>query len=385
MPMLDIQRRHAEVFRIRLGDKDDRGNMRKLTDAIRITSPNRSVVQAFADVFGGDVSEWEQQWQVYVPTTELPVLVLPGQSITQWWEQYRGSVCERRCDGYTETLSGSACKCPAEITERLATKNACRPMTRINVVCPDVEVVGAGSLVTHGMIAAETLPQAVAIAEGALSRGLMVPAVLRVVQHIGKAKQYIVPQLEIFGISLNELTTGEVARPAAVAAAPEPKGLPVAAHTRPPEAAVVKDTKPLPAPANRARPALPHEAKNEDAHAARDLQTLRSHLTAATGWLGDTQRKLLAKEWEKAKLPKIGDLDAEQAKVGAPLIRKWAALSVLAEAGFTNEKDRHKAVGEATGGTTESTKDLSAEQFKDVVGYCEALRSLQPTLGGDAA
>jgi hypothetical protein len=83
-------------------------------------------------------------------------------------------------------------------------------MTRVNVICPDVDVVGAGGLVTHGMIAAETLPQSIAVAEAALARGLMVPAVLRVVEHKGK-KHFIVPQIEIVGVSLQAAHTGEEA------------------------------------------------------------------------------------------------------------------------------------------------------------------------------
>lgn len=217
MPMLDIQKRHAEVFRLRLGDKSEKGFPQKLTNAIRVTSPNQAVVAAFVDVYGGEVKAWEQQWEAYLPTMALPVLVLPGQSIVQWWESYRQTVCDRRCDGFTEQLSGQPCMCPDDIVTRMATTGACRPMTRINIACPEVAVVGAGSLVTHGMIAAETLPQSVAIAEGALARGLMVPAMLRVIVHEGK-KHYVVPQLEIVGVSLAQLETGEVERPAITAA-----------------------------------------------------------------------------------------------------------------------------------------------------------------------
>lgn len=213
-PMLDIQRRHAQVFRIRLGEKDRSGRPTKLTDSIKVTSPGESVAQAFADTYGGAVESFKEsaskdEWAARLPITELPIMVLPGQSIDQWWEAWRGSVCERRCDGEVEQLSGDACKCPADIAARMKTKNACRPMTRLNVLCPDVAVVGAGSLVTHGLIAAETLPQSIAIAEAALSRGLMVPAVFRVIEHRGR-NHYVLPQVEIVGVSLHQLSTGEI-------------------------------------------------------------------------------------------------------------------------------------------------------------------------------
>ena len=291
MPMLDVQRRHAEVFRIRIGDKDDRGNPRKLTDSIRVTSPNRLVVDAFVAVFGGETVGWNDQWQAYLPTTALPVMVLPGQSIQQWWEFYKGGVCERRCDGVTETLSGQACVCPAELTVRVADRSACSPMTRISVVCPDVEVVGAGSLVTHGMVAAETLPQAVAIAEGALSRGLMVPAVLRVVEHVGKAKRYTVPQLEIVGVSLTQLTTGETVTPAiarserAQVAPPAPKAIAAAPPAAPAKAAAKKAA----APPARQRPPLPGEVaggEGPNPH-AKAVHILASEVAKATGFKAD--------------------------------------------------------------------------------------------------
>lgn len=206
-PMIDIQRRHAEVFRVRLGDKD--GNRpRKLTDQIRITARSEQIVQAFVDVYGGEVTPWENQYQAYLPTTELRILVLPGQSIQQWWEKYRGSVCERRCDGYQEQKSGNRCMCPEDIAQRAEDKDSCSPMTRVNVLCPDVNVVGAGSLVTHSMIAAETLPQSIAVAETALSQGLMVPAVLRIVLNDKGRNHFIYPQIEIVGTSMNALAAG---------------------------------------------------------------------------------------------------------------------------------------------------------------------------------
>lgn len=208
MAMLDLQRRFAEVFRIRLGDRDS-GRPRKLTDAIRITANGAQTCQAFADVYGGEVTPWEGQHQVYLPTSELRVVLLPGHSISQWWERYRGSVCERRCDGFAEQKSGKRCMCPEDVEARVADKDACSPTTRVNVLCPDVAVTGAGALVTHGLIAAETLPQSIAVAEAALSRGLMVPAVLRVVEHKGR-NHFIVPQIEILGVSLHALATGDL-------------------------------------------------------------------------------------------------------------------------------------------------------------------------------
>jgi hypothetical protein len=262
--MLDVQRRHATVFRIRLGDKGSRGEPRKLTDSIRVTSAGKDIVSAFCKVYGGDVQPWDGQFEAYLPTTELAIMVLPGNSIDQWWELYRGSVCERRCDGFTETVTGGPCQCPSDIPARMAAKGACRPMTRVSVLCPDVEVVGAGSLVTHGMVAAETLPQSIAVAEAALSRGLMVPAVLRIVEHKGR-RHFVVPQIEIVGMSLNTLSTGETAvavsappRPVLAEAPPLPDEVPALAAVPEPEV-LAKATQGH--PSARDLPPLPDEVR----------------------------------------------------------------------------------------------------------------------------
>jgi hypothetical protein len=210
MPMVDIQRRHAEAFRIRFGDKGANGAPQKLTEAIRVTAPTREIVEAFVDVYGGEVTEFTERasrdrFQAYLPTTELQIMVLPGSAMQQWWELYKGSVCDRRCDGETEQKSGRPCMCPADIDERMKDRKACSPTTRVSVLCPDVAVVGSGSFVTHGLIAAETLPQSIAVAEAALSKGLMVPAKLTVNEVRGR-NHFIFPQIIITGYSLNELS-----------------------------------------------------------------------------------------------------------------------------------------------------------------------------------
>ena len=301
MPMLDIQRRHAEVFRLRLGEKGRNGAPQKLTDAIRVTSHSRAVVDAFVAVYGGETKPWDGQWEAKLPTTELPIMVLPGQSISQWWELYMGSVCERRCDGEVESLSGNPCVCPVDITDRMADKNACRPMTRVNVLCPDVDVVGAGSLVTHGMVAAETLPQAVAVAEAALSRGLMVPGVLRIVEHKGK-RHYVVPQIEIVGVSLAALTTGEVPQRVAIAEAP------MRAVEAPAPKAIEAAARPAKKAAKKASPAAPRELPPLPGEDALPVEEQKAQVDKAReSLLTDAQQKV------KAALDMVGNVTVRKA------------------------------------------------------------------------
>lgn len=205
--VLDIQRRHQIVFKVRFGEKVN-GAPRKLQGKLRITSENEDVVKAFADKYGGQVKPWsEGGFEVYIPRSDLPIMILPGQSVDQSWEKYAGSVCERRCQGWggTEQISGKSCMCDPDVNARIADRNQCTITTRINFICPEVPTMGAGQLVTRGLIAAETLPQAVAVVEKALAMGEMLPATLRAVQKVGKNRQYVIPQLEITGVSLNEL------------------------------------------------------------------------------------------------------------------------------------------------------------------------------------
>ena len=381
MPMLDIQKRHAEVFRIRLGDKGAKGQPQKLTDAIRVTSPNRSVVEAFVEVYGGEVTEWEQQWQAYLPVTALPVMVLPGQSLVQWWEAYRQSVCERRCDGYTEQLSGQPCMCPEDITVRMQTKGACRPMTRINVVCPEVAVVGAGSLVSHGMIAAETLPQSVAVAEAALARGLMVPGMLRVIEHQGK-RHYIVPQLEIVGVSLAQLETGEVERPA-VATAERPTLAPPA----PKAIAAPSRQTPTPTTNGPRRPATPPPLPGEEVVPPGPIATDedRDRLAARLSDLDEWDKEAIAAQWQEAKLPPLrhADLTKVHVAIAAEMIegferaafdrRRKHVKAKMNEAGIKTTEASHELVKFCTNGRTESTKALTKAEVTAIIAYLDKM------------
>lgn len=341
--ILDIQRRHAQVYRIRLGDRAN-GRPQKLTDSIRVTSPSRTVVDAFCAVYGGESAPWSEpatkdKWEAYLPTTELAIMVLPGQSIDQWWEKWDRSVCARRCDGYTEQLTGKPCVCAladeGDLAVRMKDTKSCRPMTRLSVLCPDVECVGAGSLVTHGLIAAETLPQSVAVAEAALSRGMMVPAVLRVVEHRGKT-HFVVPLLEIVGVSYNQLASGEVragvlqpANGSSLKAIPsgEP-GPSVAAQAKaiegPKKAAAPRKNAAAPIPATGLKPRTAAEAGQgvtvDDHHEL---------MQALQGLSSDQAKAFVA--WRKAKRWNVPPADPAQA---AEMLAKIRAL-VTTEPGPT--------------------------------------------------
>lgn len=216
MPIIDMQRRHAVTYRIRLGEKDiPNGAPKRLEGKIRITSPNLAIISAFVREYGGEAKTWGKDFEVKLPVTELPILLLPGNPISQWYELWGGSVCQRRCDGYDQQ-DGEACVCPRDLDARRAAGDSCKPTTRLTVVVPTVEVLGVGMLVTHSWIAAETMPSAVDLAAPMLADGQAVPAILRVIQKTGAGKRYAFPQLEIIGISQTALEGGAAPAPLAL-------------------------------------------------------------------------------------------------------------------------------------------------------------------------
>lgn len=198
--ILAIQQAHAELYRIRLGRKN--GNIpERLVNEIRITSPNREVVDKFAKQYGGRAKRWEEQHEVYLPITRLPILLLPGQTLAQTMELWAGQTRQRCCDGVT-MCDGSECACGAD---KPIEQRACKPTSRLTVACPEVEVMGVGRLVTHSVIAAGELPANLSLIQPVLDSGRAVKAVLRIDQLVGPERRYAVPRIEIEGLTFNDL------------------------------------------------------------------------------------------------------------------------------------------------------------------------------------
>lgn len=198
MSILTIQKRYAELFRIRLGDSSG-GQPRSLNGQIRVTSHSKDVIQAFADTYGGRPRRWsdKSQFQVYLDIVRLPIVLLPGQNISQHYEQWGGSSCLVRCNGITQQ-DGSDCACNPE-------NRACKPVTRITVACPEVPVVGTGLLTTRSEIAAGEIAGCQELVCAILDSGKPVRATLRIDHLTGVEKAYNVPRLELEGLTPAEL------------------------------------------------------------------------------------------------------------------------------------------------------------------------------------
>jgi hypothetical protein len=194
--IIGLQRRLVEVGRIRLGEKNERGLPTRL-ETWKLTSRDELRLRAAANAFGGEVAEWKDHPGHFALVTEvdsLPILLMPGQALSQHYELWSGGGCKRRCDGLNESISDGACLCDPDQRE-------CKPHTRLNVLLPDVAGIGAWRLDTQGYYAATELSGTVDLLEVATMRGVLLPARLRIDQRAvlrdGQTKRFPVPTLDI--------------------------------------------------------------------------------------------------------------------------------------------------------------------------------------------
>jgi hypothetical protein len=232
MPLLDIQRKGQQIGRIRIGIKvkPDHGQERPTRlSTFRLTTGSRYSADAIVDVLGGEVRPWEGQWEVITERSELVVTIPPrDQVITQWYEMWNRGGCLRRCDSQREQISGKPCLCPADPVERsvLAKQNppvACKNVTRINVMVPDLPGFGVWRLDTGSYYAAVELGDSAALMEAARDAGVFLPAILRIDQRTrvagGKTTHYPVPVLEVTA-TFRQVVSGELAAAGMVAQLP---------------------------------------------------------------------------------------------------------------------------------------------------------------------
>jgi len=211
VPILDIQQRTRELGRIRIGQvqptKSGKTRPAKL-DRFRLTSASCPLLEQVAELYGGQVQPWTpanggpSAWEVITDTARLPVMV-PPQSVSQWYELWAGGGCQRRCDGQREILTESPCICGPASEDR-----ECKPTTRLNVVLSDVPGIGVWRLESHGYYAAVELP---AVADMLAQTSGYIRAWLaleeRTAKRDGQTRRWMVPTLEV-DITPAELMSG---------------------------------------------------------------------------------------------------------------------------------------------------------------------------------
>jgi hypothetical protein len=208
--VIDIQRRHMELGRIRMGEKGAKGQPSRL-ETWRLTSASRDLLDSAAAVYGGTVEEWKDApdkgyWQLTTDTAVLDVIVPPGDPYSQFYELWTGGGCKRRCNGSRELLSDSPCKCDPEERE-------CKITTRINVMLPRIAGLGVWRLESHGYYAAAELPDQLDLLQQ-ISGGRMVSGLLRIEQRSskrdGRTNRYPVPVLDLPNVTLGSLIGNQV-------------------------------------------------------------------------------------------------------------------------------------------------------------------------------
>jgi hypothetical protein len=190
-----LQRRHAELGRIRLGAKRDGNGSPMKLQSFRFTSPSQGYITDLATLYGGEARPWDNggkpEFEVFTEAQSIDVIAVKG-GLSQWLETWTGGGCVHRCDGELNTLTNQACN-----PNDPAHKNA-KPTTRLSLMLPELDAMGVWRMESHGWNAAAEIP---AVAELAMYVGDLVPAVLHMVERRsvkdGKTSRFVVPVLDL--------------------------------------------------------------------------------------------------------------------------------------------------------------------------------------------
>lgn len=357
--IIDLQRRIAEIGRIRIGEqvetKGGRTRPAKL-DTFRLTSNDPQKIRQAAEVYGGQPREWQspagKAFEVITEATSLDVMVPPSDmAFSQHYEMWSAGGCQRRCDGARESISDGPCKCDPEDRE-------CAIHTRLSVMLRDLPGLGVWRIDTSGYYAAVELQGAVQVIQIAAGRGQILPARLRldqrVVKRVGRdgkpeTRRFAVPVLDV-EISPGQLLAGPPAFDANTAA--ELRGPQRAALTPVPE------TVPE-------RPALTVAQQV----AERPKRSQRSNAAQPVPATGVEPRTVAQASGEP--LINLGQM------------RKMQAL--FTERQFKGREDRHAFVTQVCGIEVASSKDLTVSQASQVIDRLEHLDNPEPATDDDHA
>ncbi len=203
MSVRGLRTRPRELGRLRLGDRDPLSGRPMALATWRLTSPYRDLLEAAAELWGGEVRTWQdapgagEQWDLVTQAPELEVLVPPQDvSASQFHELWRAGGIVRRCDGETELLSGGPCQCDPDRPD-------CDVSTHLVVLLPELPDLGVWRLRTTGWAAAQELPWATELLlrlapPGGLARGRLAIET-RTRRQDGRTRHFAVPVLRAAG------------------------------------------------------------------------------------------------------------------------------------------------------------------------------------------
>ncbi len=362
--LIGIQRRLAEVGRIRIGQKvptsGEKTRPEKLT-TFRLTSPDRRRIEQAAGMYGGRPEPWTapagDQWEVVTETDTLDVVVPPtAMAFSQFYEQWAKGGCARRCDGVHESISDGDCVCDPDARE-------CTIHTRLSVMLRDLAGLGVWRLDTSGYYAAVELGGAVDVVQMAAGRGRMLPARLRLEQRAVKrqgegVRRFAVPVLDI-DVSPGELLAGasDTRLEDFRAAAADVPALPA-----------VEPPRLTPVPASL--PSGPVRSVAEQVAAAPKPRKPRK---GAAQPLPPTDRKprtaaQAAAGAGKGPIQQLHEQEAAEAREGlSDAQRKLLHARLNEVAGLNDDDVRHDLVGLVTGGRTRSSTELTGGDLEQLL------------------
>lgn len=222
--ILNRQRQLAEQGRIRLGvtTTASNGKVRPMASkTFVLTSHSREHIEKAAELWGGEVQEWTpqgngaQQWRVITEASMIDAILPPGDPLSQAYELWNRGGCVRRCDGVTEQFSGSPCLCIDQFgddwhEQRQGT--VCDSKSRLKVLLADMPGLGSWRLETGSFYATDEIAGMVDVIRGAVGDTVMVPVRLRIEPRTrvagGQTKQFVVPVLELRGVTAGALVSG---------------------------------------------------------------------------------------------------------------------------------------------------------------------------------
>lgn len=217
-PLAQFARRVPQAGRLRYGVKTDRAM--KSLQHWRITSPDKDQIERLAERYGGTPRAWSpgrgrNEWEVLTESDVLDVVVPPNAlGNTPIYEMWTAAGLQRRCDGVvlsipTQTPDGAIVVEQPCICEQKG-QMVCKPITRLNVLLPDLPFTGVWMMEAKGWNAAHELPGMVEMVVAIQDQGFA-RAILALEQRTrtekGKTTHFMVPVLRT-PATLNELAEG---------------------------------------------------------------------------------------------------------------------------------------------------------------------------------
>lgn len=225
--ILTLQRQVRELGRLRAGltVATAKGGTRPTSSRNWIlTSSNREYLDVAAQLWGGQVEEWQPQgngpkaWRITTETPVIDAILPPGDPLSQHLEMWSRGGCQRRCDGEREMLSDSACLCRAQFGEDFHEQEkgtVCDIHTRLNVFLPDLPDIGVWRAESKGFWAANHIAGYVDMIKGTVGPQVLVPVRLRIEPRTkvkdGKTSQFIEVVVELRGAaSFGQILAGDM-------------------------------------------------------------------------------------------------------------------------------------------------------------------------------